>query len=913
MKERSTKNRIDAIASFFAIGAALVAAVFISVPKAASQGAPPSVSQAAPPPPPGAVIPPDAPPVEFQPLPPAPDWPPPPVGPPVTSGTWTALNNQPYGQSINFFPGSIFLLTDGTVLAQDTNLGTNNDWWKFTPDNTGSYLNGTWSQIATPGPCPNGYPGQSSSTIYDPLYYASATLPDGRFIMIGGEYNWNYAYTGNGSEVWTDQGAIYDPSANTWTCITAPAAWTTIGDAQSVVLPSGTFMLAQPVGIGGPSGIQLATINAGTNPPTFNTPFTPAGKSVDGSGYNDEEGWELLPNGTVLTLEVWNSSIGTDTPALAYTSGTQTWASAGTAPDPLVNSTLREIGPAVLRPNGTVFATGATGYNDIYTLATPISTASSGTWASGPAAPTDTVTAGSCSSKTESFVEADAPAAVLPDGNVLIAPGPVDASCTGVATTPWLPITEFYEFDGSTLSRVNDSTYANTVPSFSGRLLTLPTGQVMYTNGYDYIELYTPAGSPNASWKPTITASPSSVTPGGANYSLTGTQLNGLTQNNFYGDDYQAATNFPLVKITNNGTGHAFYARTHSFSTMGVATGSTSESAEFDVSASTECGASTITVVANGIASSTSPALTVNCPTPTATISPTPTVTATRTATPTATVTRTATKTSTPTETATTTATPTVTETPTPSATASTTMALTGAASCGSVVEGSTTSQGVTVKNSGRTNPLFIGSFALTDTSDFTIFVEGCPLDSPIAANTTCPLTISCTPQSLGTIDANLTVMANTALSPQAFALSVTGTAPPNTTDSIMDNGGTASAPAYPTANYGTVVAGSAQTTQVITIKNTGRTNPLVFQSLALTANTVNNEYSIVTTTCPAAPGGVGTLSTCTVTVGLTPNAGDLSGTVLNGTFSIFVNSAAGNSGAAPSEEQDVPLTATVM
>ncbi|MGH7815412.1 MAG: hypothetical protein ACREQI_15585, partial [Candidatus Binataceae bacterium] len=82
---------------------------------------------------------------------------------------------------------------------------------------------------------------------------------------------------------------------------------------------------------------------------------------------------------------------------------------------------------------------------------------------------------------------------------------------------------------------------------------------------------------------------------------------------------------------------------------------------------------------------------------------------------------------------------------------------------------------------------------------------------------------------------------------------------------------------------------------------------------LTLTANTANNEYSIVGTTCPAAPGGVGTLASCTITVGLTPNAGDTSGTMLNGTLSIFVNSLTGNSGAAPSMEQDIPLTGTVM
>jgi hypothetical protein len=68
-------------------------------------------------------------------------------------------------------------LTDGTVIVQDltsTNLG---GWWRLTPDNTGSYLNGTWSPIAS---LPKGY---------SPLYYASVALADGRVIIEGGEYN----------------------------------------------------------------------------------------------------------------------------------------------------------------------------------------------------------------------------------------------------------------------------------------------------------------------------------------------------------------------------------------------------------------------------------------------------------------------------------------------------------------------------------------------------------------------------------------------------------------------------------------------------------------------------------------------------------------------------------------------------
>src|SRR5205085_5310152 len=80
---------------------------------------------------------------------------------------------------------------------------------------------------------------------------------------------------------------------------------------------------------------------------------------------------------------------------------------------------------------------------------------------------------------------------------------------------------------------------------------------------------------------------------------------NGLTQGAYYGDDLQAATNYPLVRITNNATGHVFYARTHSHSSMGGATGSTTVSTTFDVPTGVERGASTLAVVANGIASPT--------------------------------------------------------------------------------------------------------------------------------------------------------------------------------------------------------------------------------------------------------------------------------------------------------------------
>jgi hypothetical protein len=75
-----------------------------------------------------------------------------------------------------------------------------------------------------------------------------------------------------------------------------------------------------------------------------------------------------------------------------------------------------------------------------------------------------------------------------------------------------------------------------------------------------------------------------------------------MTQGAAYGDDVQAATNFPLVRITNLETSHVLYSRTHDHSSMAVASNEL-VSTHFDVPATQERGLSLLEVVANGIAS----------------------------------------------------------------------------------------------------------------------------------------------------------------------------------------------------------------------------------------------------------------------------------------------------------------------
>jgi len=456
----------------------------------------------------------------------------------ASAQSWQPLTNQPT------FPGPFnsYLLTDGTIMVQDNDAS---DWWRLTPDINGSYVNGTWSQLA------------SLPSNYGPLYYASAVLPDGRLLIEGGEYNLSQL------PVETNLGAIYDPPTNTWTPVAPPSGWGSIGDASSVVLPNGTFVMADIF------GIEDAVFNAKTLTWTV---FPGTGKQ-DG---NSEEGWTLLPDGTVLTVDTINipQAEKLDVPL-------KKWISAGSTIVPLADRSSDEIGPMVLRPDGTVFATGANskgpGNTSVYTP--PANPADPGTWTPGPVFPSN-------------LDIADGPAALLPSGNVLCQASP------GI----YKPPSSFFEFDGTNLNSVPAPPNAPNDPSYSGVMLVLPTGQVFWTDGSQDIEIYTPVGSPNPAWAPTITAVVRTVTRG-QSYVISGTQFNGLSQANAYGDDVQVASNYPLVMIKNKATGHIFFARTHDHSTMGVATGSKTVSTHFDVPATMETGASLLFVVANGITS----------------------------------------------------------------------------------------------------------------------------------------------------------------------------------------------------------------------------------------------------------------------------------------------------------------------
>jgi hypothetical protein len=215
-----------------------------------------------------------------------------------------------------------------------------------------------------------------------------------------------------------------------------------------------------------------------------------------------------------------------------YDSASNSWGTAGstvvnladTGPGTLNTS---EVGPAILRPDGTLIAFSGTnsGQNAVYNTAT-------GTWAAtGPAGDFPVGPGGS------HYAVADGPASLLPNGNVLVMASPVtNLACNnpppppppicGVFNTP----SHFFEFDGTNLTQVADSPNAASFISYQGRMLLLPSGEVLLT-AYDQaatadVQLYSNGGGPQDAWRPVITTVPATVV-GGNTYSISGTLFNG--------------------------------------------------------------------------------------------------------------------------------------------------------------------------------------------------------------------------------------------------------------------------------------------------------------------------------------------------------------------------------------------------
>ncbi|MEO6776535.1 MAG: hypothetical protein ABI467_26555 [Kofleriaceae bacterium] len=476
---------------------------------------------------------------------------------PPMARTWRPLE---HAAPLSPSPGQ--LMTDGTVIFADSN---GNQWWKLTPDEFGGYEHGTWSQI------------HDSPTDYAPLYFASATLPDGRLIVEGGEYLF-------GQEAWTTKGAIYDPIADAWKAMAPPAIFNqTIGDASSIVLDDGTFLLTDCCTTKGMALLDPVSL-------TWTAPVGDGKADI-----HDEESWAKLWDGRIVTTD---ANLPNDlTHSEIYDPATKLWTSAGEVPVKLADTTStgggsHEVGPEMLRPDGNIVAIGATGHNALFDTATL-------TWSALPDLPAPPASAGA-------YDVADGPGATLPNGDMLIAASP------GVFNNP----THWYELHDTTFTLLaNEPMNAPGNSSYNNFLLVLPTGEILLSDFSNRIELYTPAPGVPANAIPEILDAPTLIgtTPEpstapmltlyrGRSYTVPVHRMNGITQGAYYGDDAQSSTNFPIIKVTNTTTLHAKYCRTYAHSDRSISPDEVGTTT-LDIPAGLEPGLSQLVVIANGISS----------------------------------------------------------------------------------------------------------------------------------------------------------------------------------------------------------------------------------------------------------------------------------------------------------------------
>ena len=435
----------------------------------------------------------------------------------ATGGTWTALTNTAPG-GVNV----MLLLSDGSVMAQG---GGGSSWYRLKPDVHGSYINGTWSTLAS---------------MHDTRqYYSLQILRDGRLFVAGGEYGTG----GSTSEV-------FNPVTNTWTL--TPSSGQNFVDSVSEILPDGRIMSAP---VYGPASTVIYD-------PVANTWVT-GPSTLHGQ---DEVPWLKLPDNSLLCVDGNSQSeryipslnqwvADTDTPVVLYSGG--------------------ETGSGHLLANGKAFFRGYT-HTALYT---PSGTSAPGAWVAGPDVPGGL----NCG---------DSPGAVMVNGNVLFVAGP------GYLTGP----TSFFEYDpvANAITQINGptgQTFSN-VP-YGMKMLVLPDGSVLVNTGSTLYE-YVPNTGALAAGQPAIT---SIVHNTDGSYHLTGTQLNGISEGAAFGDDFQMASNYPVVRLT-DGSGNVYYARSYNWSSTGVQTGATPVTTDFALPPNLPAGTYSVVVTANGNASS---------------------------------------------------------------------------------------------------------------------------------------------------------------------------------------------------------------------------------------------------------------------------------------------------------------------
>ena len=262
----------------------------------------------------------------------------------------------------------MILLSDGTVMAQQAQ--TSSQWYKLTPDSSGNYADGTWTQL--------------KSMSLARQYFGSVMLTSGQYLVVGGEYSGP-----SGAENDTNTGEVFDPTANSgqgsWSPIaTFPQG--NFGDEPMQLLPDGRVLTG-----GGAYRRSAGADYTWIYDPSANK-WSYAAIKVERPGPNgttvydssDEESWVKLADGSILTYDNWASNTLDQFLAERYIPSQNQWVNASTLdpsnPPGLLSDSSYEIGAATLLPDGRAFFLGTTGNTAFYNSATNV-------WTAGPKIP----------------------------------------------------------------------------------------------------------------------------------------------------------------------------------------------------------------------------------------------------------------------------------------------------------------------------------------------------------------------------------------------------------------------------------------------------------------------------------------------------------------------------------------------
>jgi hypothetical protein len=420
-----------------------------------------------------------------------------------------------------------------------------------------------------------------------------------------------------------------------------------LGDDPSILLPGGNILVG-----------DLNNADTFIYSPSTNS-WAPSGTKVYPDS-SDEEGWAVQADGTVFNYDLFHSVATLGSYAELYHPATGTWSSispsdgsaAGFIPQLSSPAVGYELGPLLRLQDGRMIVFGATQHTGIYTPSTT-------TWAAGPdimgtingtpapfgcddapgailpnghvifaadAGPAQFTSSGDITNGSNVIQNIPSTAILLPGWSVrgtgipggsvirsVDSASQVHISANATATIAGDSITwggvfshptQLFDFNPVTnsigaLSPAIPDTFLNNGPAFPTRMLTLPTGQVLFSDSSAQLWVFTPDGPPSPALRPVVN---SVVYSGGGVFTLTGKQLSGQSAGAAYGDDDQMNSNYPIVRMMSM-TGTTYYARTTNWSQVGVDGGTTPETVNFTLNPSITPGNYILIVSGAGISS----------------------------------------------------------------------------------------------------------------------------------------------------------------------------------------------------------------------------------------------------------------------------------------------------------------------